>query len=61
MYSGGSKIGAVSWCENLKERSRLEDLDIDGNIITIDSEELGYEGLRAINFISIPFLISLWE
>jgi len=59
LYSCGSKIGEVFWLENLKERSRLEDLEIDWNIITIDSEELGYEGVRAIHFISIPFLISL--
>jgi len=44
----------------MKERSRVADLELDGNIIKIDSEELGYEGVRAINFISISFLISLW-
>jgi len=60
LYSCGSKTGAVFWLENLKKRSRLEDLEIDGNIITIDSEELGYEGGRAIHFISISFFISLW-
>jgi hypothetical protein len=60
-YSRKSKIGAVFWCGNLKKRSRLQYLELGENIIEINSEELGYEGVRAINFIPISFLINLRE
>jgi hypothetical protein len=37
------------WCENLKERNRLENLAVVENNVKIDPKELGYEGVDLIN------------
>jgi hypothetical protein len=37
------------WCENVKERDLLEDLDVDGIHFTMGVKELGRKALDVIN------------